>query len=446
MDPLTDVTIIRTVKDRLPDKNDFSLESETDISGKKTIIVCPDTLVLNDNPSCPVVTYQPSDGLVSAINDAISIVRTSWILLLDEYEKPDWKFLEEYKLEKGNVYFGLIESSESCPLKKQHYEIRLFPKKDILLFSGHDIPYISNAKIEDLFSLSNHVISIVKLRETDYPGEYEQEMERAPDSARVNLLYAIQLAGEGDHKKAVVHFRNALNSKKLNTFDYTGALNGLANSMAELNHWKDARLLIDRSLAITTQQKMPYLVLYNIARSNRNWNIAGEYLEEYLAHYDQPSRTNYDVTLHKVDCHYLLADAAFRSGNYRSAFMHYEKYYELKEGNISDDLLERLFIYSVELSDYDKSKQYFMDLFGNIPGNQGAGKKYVLMNEALSLFVDKGWTDFACYMYEKIYQNNQDDNEILRRWIAALIKGKEIEKARFLLSKSSQNQMATVAE
>ncbi len=410
------------------------------------IVVCPDSFSFHDDYALQFVKYSPQEGLVSALNRAIDLVETPWILYLDDQEQPELESILAITLEEDKIYAGLIESYEPFPVKKQQYQIRLFPNNKEIRFSGYNVPYLRADFLLDNREIFEKIFFITKMGPNSKIADTDTELEEAPNTAYPNLLTAIRYSADGDHKKAISFFRKALKSNQLMTFDFTAALNGLSNSLAETNRWEESRLLTERSLGLNAGQKMPYLVLYKIAQFNKNWGKACDHLGNYYQHYNSLSHTNFDVTLPKVDFHFLMADAAFRSGNYRKAFEHYEEYYELNDGRIGDDLLERMFIYSVELSDYDKSKRYFMDLFERyLPGHFDE-KTYLLMNEALSLFVDKGWIDFACRIYEKIYNVNPDDDVVLHRWVAALIKAKEIKKARFLISKSNKHQMAMVGK
>jgi tetratricopeptide (TPR) repeat protein len=154
----------------------------------------------------------------------------------------------------------------------------------------------------------------------------------------------------------------------------------------------------------------------------------------YLEYHDKKTRTNYDVHLKKDECHYLIAEAAFRDGDYQQAFKHYEQYYVLNDGKIDREILKKLFIYSIELSDYDNSVQYFMDMFGDYIPDLLSAENYKLMQDALSLFIEKGWIELPCDIYEQLYEHNPDDEKILHHWVAALIKAKKVKKAQRLLA------------
>jgi hypothetical protein len=53
--------------------------------------------------------------------------------------------------------------------------------------------------------------------------------------------------------------------------------------------------------------------------------------------------------------------------------------------------------------------------------------------ESLSLFMDNGWYDFVCGIYEQLVNHNPEDNELLNGWITTLLKNKQIDKAQELI-------------
>ncbi len=217
-------------------------------------------------------------------------------------------------------------------------------------------------------------------------------------------------------------------------FDYLAALNGLTNALVEQHKLQSAAEFAHRSLSCNSRQRAPYISLYKINKLLSNSEEAYEHLSNYLNFYRTRSEANLDVFLSIADTHFLMADLCFKQGGYQRAFHHYEQFYELNNGSVNQTVLEKLFIYAIELENYEKSVQYFQDIFGNyIPDKLDEDMSARLL-ESLSLFMDNGWYEFVSNIYRQLVTHNPEDNELLNGWITTLIKNKEIEKAQELLA------------
>ena len=140
-----------------------------------------------------------------------------------------------------------------------------------------------------------------------------------------------------------------------------------------------------------------------------------------------------DVFFPVVECHFLMAEAKSRLGEFETAFYHYEQFYHLNNGEVTNSVLERLFIYSIELNDYEKSVFYFNEMFGEEINEQAAEDMPIKMLESLSLFNKKGWYDFVGSVYEQLRNYDPTNKKLLHSWVATLVKANKLEEAQSLI-------------
>jgi len=431
----SDITIIKFIKDN----NDVS--SLSSLIDNDVIAICSQKQIDDLPASVTKITYSEEKGRVHSLNQAMDVVRTPWVLYMDEGEVI-CNF--SFEPQAGNVYPAQIEHVHPNERTNYNYEIRLFPLSNGITFKGFDLPDLYDTFLQNEWKLTgNEFIEIQRAQcgEMYRDMNPDKEIKSNAESSKVRLIKAIRLVTQQDTKKAIKCFQQALKREKLFIYDYTAALNGLADALTEQNKWEDARTCVELSLLEESVQRMPYLVLYKIAHLNRNWSKAVENLEKYLYYHGEISRTNYDVYLKKEQCHYLIAESALRDGNYQAALSHYEQYYHLRGGDVEFDVLKKLLLYSIELDDYDHAVQHFTDMFDDYIPDLINEKVYHQIHEALSLFIEKGWADFSCKIYEQIYNENSKNETILHHWIAALIKAKKVKKAQRILA-ISQRQVS----
>ena len=112
----------------------------------------------------------------------------------------------------------------------------------------------------------------------------------------------------------------------------------------------------------------------------------------------------------------------------------YEQFYILNKGNVASTVLERLFIYSIELNNFDKSVGFFNDMFGEyLEEEQKLDEVPVKMFESLSLFNKKGWFDFVSQVYEQLRSYDPSNKKLLHGWVATLVKANKLEQAQELI-------------
>jgi hypothetical protein len=379
------------------------------------------------------VVYSHEDGKVAALNKAVKLIETPFFMVLenDEFCLPSKL---PSKLKPDTCYCALIDvATDNEP--QRNYQGRIFPTPDFDdgLFEGFTVPDITNSFNRMNWKFSNKFIPIHKRKPLFKISDAEKEIAM-DKSKRMSLFWqAILDTDNQQYNKAEEKFRKVLKDDILFEFDRLAALNGLANALVEQHKLEEAKHFASRSLAINKRQRSPYLTLYKVSKLSGKPDSAYKYLSDYLHTLRFASRANLDVNLSLSECHYLMADTTFKQGDYDRAFRHYEWFYELNNRNVSQPVLEKLFIYAIELKNYDKSVQYFDDIFGDyIPDNLDDDMSARLL-ESLSLFMDNEWYDFVSDIYEQLVEHNPEDNKLLNGWITTLIKNKEIEKAQELL-------------
>lgn len=394
-----------------------------------------DSRWLRDVPGTgPMILYPGEGNKVGALNTAVRQVQTSFILVLESDEFAFLSKLPETP-EPAACYAALVDVA-GREVPQRNYQLRLFPRpvQHDPLFDGFAIPDLSRTFHSRQWTLSDTLIPIHKRQ----PLFSMARMEAAGEEATINPFWKGVFAFE--HKKyrqAEKLFHQVIRQRRLLPFDYLAALNGLAGALTEQHKLKQALEIATRSVERDRRQYAPYLTLFKIHKLMGQPGEAYRALGLYLQKACYASRANMDVSLPLSDCHFLMAETAFGEGDYEQAFRHYEWFYELNNRQVSQAVLEKLFIYAIELKNYEKSIQYFDDIFGAYIPDRLTEDMSARLLESLSLFMDNEWYDFVSGVYEELVESNPGDNQLLNGWITTLIKNKEIARAQALLRSSS---------
>ncbi|SMO58724.1 tetratricopeptide repeat protein [Fodinibius sediminis] len=379
------------------------------------------------------VCYGESEGKVHGLNRALKKVDTPFAMLLEQDERCKLQHLPR-TIEDRSCYRALITEAEK-EQPKQNYQLRIFPVQpdSAPFFEGFHIPDLTRRFTAGNWKLSEKSIPIQKYSPLYDSEVIEEEAEWA--TALKKTFWKAHLQSEMQHYAgAEDNFRRLLRDEQLLEHDYLAALNGLAHALTEQHKLQAAALVARQSLQKEKQQRVPYLLLFKIYQLSGEVEKCYETLTDYLEICQETSRANMDVYLSEEECHFLLAENMFQKGDYDRAFIHYETFYDLNNGDIGQAVLEKLFIYAIELENYRKSVKYFYEIFGDhIPDNLDDDMSARLL-ESLSLFKDNGWYSFVNDIYEELVAHNPDDNRLLHGWISTLIKNEQIEKAQSLLN------------
>jgi tetratricopeptide (TPR) repeat protein len=401
----------------------------------RVILICPKSLSVPVYPDVSTITYDDEGIKTDLLNLAVSLVESPWIMLLEGDEHLNTKHLDYIPLNKGEAYAFMVECDyEEHEAPKKYYQIRIFEKvADTPFFKGELIPDMS-ASFEKLgWKLGEESLPLQKFSNLFPIERVEEEIERGIDT-RLCRFWAATLAGsKGQYLKAEQILRKLVRTENPITFEQVAALNGLADALMEQHKWAEAEVVALRSLDYARLQRAPYLILFKVNYVNGNWDKAYTALEGYLTTLGYASRATMDVVLPVVECHFLMGEVSHRKGDYSKAFKHYEHFYKLNNGNVASSVAERLFIYSIELEDFDKAVDYFNNMFGEYLEAEKVNEVPVKMFESLSLFNQKGWFDFVSTVYEQLRSYDPENKRLLHGWVATLVKANKLEQAQELI-------------
>ena len=393
------------------------------------IIICREGLsVLSTDYS--VISYEQSIGKVAAINAAVLQAKRSHVLWLEQGESipniPDLN-ADAYAIAK-------IKNTENDP-SVLNRQIRLFPNPGTqpFAFSGFEIPNIYEKAVELSWQQSSCVLSIKRDQALFSVDAIEREVKFASDSSMHGFWQGMWATKNEHFTRAIDYFKQFLNKQNVSLWNKLAALNSLANNYIETHQLSEAKITAEQSLGISQNQRAPYLTLYQACNYSGETDKAYETLVRYSRAATDESDANWDVYLPQAQAAFLMAQIALKQGKHKKAYRHYEQFYVFNNGGVSEDVLEKLFLYAVELQDRAKAIQYFEALFGDpFPKDITPGQS-ARIREALALFSDKGWYDYASKIYQQLVSSQPEDENLRNGLIRVLVKNDEISKAQALL-------------
>jgi tetratricopeptide (TPR) repeat protein len=428
MNQSSDLTIIYCCSG---EPNLLELEGNKEICGQ-LIIVCKHKYAYElAYERFQVVGWVPEEGKVSAMNKAARQAKGGHILWLEEGER----LFEIPDLSKNTCYKARVIDDESeGPV--HNWQVRLFPNvfPGDAPFSGFDIPEIYSTFVRLNWKQADIDITIQRKSALFTPNVIRQEIEAEAGSA-THDFWAGMLAAENDNfNSAISCFKDALNYKsEMAPWNKLAAFNGLANALVETQQLQKAKRCAEKSLELSPNQRAPYLMLYQYYSTRGKPEKACEMLDRYRKVMGGITEANWDVYLPESQAVFLMAEISFRSGWHEKAYRHYEDFFAFNDGQVSQAVLEKLFIYAVELQHRTKAMRYFRAIFGSdytTEFDEGTSQR---ISEALSLFADKGWHDFTSDIYGKLLDHRPEDENLRRSCMQALIKNDQLKKAQALL-------------
>jgi tetratricopeptide (TPR) repeat protein len=395
------------------------------------ILVCEVEVEPFSGRNITVVPWQHEKGKVSALNKAIQQATKTHILWLEENESlPEIPHLEE------NTFYPARISNVRAETPAVNWQIRLFPNPycDEPFFKGFEIPQIYPA-LNDLNWRQSDLSLAINQRGALFPfKDIRREISQGSDLPMHPFWKGILASGEKQFSAAVSFFKKALKEQYLAPWNRLAAINGFANALMELHEWQEAKKTAEKSLKITAKQQSPYLTLYQY------YNIKGESDKAYqqLIQYQKAAKVeteaNWDVFMPEAHVAFLIAEISFHQGWHEQAYRYYEQFFVCNNGKVSRPVLERLFLYAVELHQRAKAACYFEALFRNyLTGNLEGEKQSLQIKEALSLFIKNGWYDIASDIYRRLVNRRPDDESLRYGLIRTLVKNGQVEKAQELL-------------
>lgn len=378
-----------------------------------------------------VVGWVPESGKVAAMNKAVVQAEGDHILWLEEGER----LLEIPDLRNNTCYKARVVNDESeHPV--HNWQMRLFPNvfSGYAPFCGFDIPEIYVTSIRLNWKQTDAVMTIHRKSTLFSVGVIKQEVEAGTGGASLNFWSAILAAENENFNKAVDYFKDVLSKDDgMAPWDKLAVLNGLANALVETKQLHKAKRYAEKSLQMSANQRAPYLTLYQYYSSRGKPGKAFEMLSRYRKSMDCITDANWDVYLPESQAAFLMAEISFRLGRHEDAYRNYREFYAFNDGEVSQPILEKLFVYAVELHHREEAMRYFEAIFGSDITNEFDDDTSERISEALSLFADKGWYDLTSDIYGKLLSHRPDDENLRRSCIRSLIKNNELKKAQALL-------------
>ncbi len=399
---------------------------------------CRQIIFICDEENSPTLTEKFSivskvkeEGKVAALNAAIQKAKYAYILWMHDNET-----LPELlpKLHKDTFYAARISNgSGQTPI--QNWQIRLIPNRNSVkpLLKGFEIPDIYSIAQQLEWQHSKQVFSISR-EEPLFPQKaIQKELDDGSESTMHTFWRGMMNTEEKKFTKAIQCFKKVLKRPILAPWNKLAALNSLANAYIETYKLYEACRTAKESLEISADQRAPHLTLYQYYNLKGNHKKAYGALKNYLQMADVSTKANWDVFLPKEQAVFLMAEISLYLGRHENAFKHYTQFCNYHNGNVSDSVLEKLLIYSIELGNRKKAIQYFKALFGPDLAEGLDKDQIVRVKEVLVLFADRNWYSFINKMYEQLVAQNPEDERLRNGWIRILMKNNEIQRAQALV-------------
>ncbi len=379
------------------------------------------------------------DEPVAAIwNHMLMHVTSDRALFLLDDETVDLQELAAIAGHSGEMWIPTKIQWPEGGFERHCYQVRLVPATAKHPFEGMDLPdatrYIMANGGQNGGQLAECPVSI--MRGSDPFGNIvvEKELSTRYPAAQLHLVTGIRHFEAGRYVHAAAQFRRVIQSTSVLLFDKVAAVNGLASCKAEQYKWTRAVELAEESIRLQPSQQLPYLILFRIHQLAKRWTEAHEILEACFHVHGRRSEASFDKSLPEQELLSLMGDMAFRAGKRNDSFRHYRHLYELLKGGAPHDLTERLLLLALEENEYELSMDCFQELFGD--PDSGTMDEYweSAVFDYLGHFMENGWYEFASGYYERMMQQKPENEVYKRRWVVALSKSKDIEKARSLLT------------
>jgi len=367
------------------------------------------------------------------LNKAQKELDTPWILWLRKGEKPDIDSLLNQPLANNRCYEAII-SSEHDFYNSTHLEVRLFHIEQLLRFKGTIYPSLFPSIMKNGLEVKKQAF-LIDAEPTQIKVDTENEMKAS--TALDYLAWAFIQIEEEAYNKAEQTFKEALKIGNMSQPNRVAALNGLANTYYQKENRDRCLATIDQSLSETEQQRTPYILLFRLHHNSKNWDEAYHSLYKYLQQLAEGSVINFDTAIPLTQTHFLLGESANRAGMHQRALVHYQEFYELKKKKaqpVSEEIIEKLLNYSIQLENRRAAEKYFNHLFKDLEKKPITEEKLSIFNRKLALFQDKEWYDFVCEKYRQVYENHKSNENIVRRLVAIYVKLGQVEEAQKLLS------------
>ncbi|MEX0769764.1 MAG: hypothetical protein WD035_03470 [Balneolaceae bacterium] len=383
------------------------------------------------------ILYETDKDLVSALNRACNVAENEWVLLLESDETIADSQLAKVEPARGECYPAYL-SGTSDQSERWYYDLRLLPlqkdKENQEVFKGTVMPDPSEYVLSNHLEVSGQMIVIEKKGNFLYLEKLKSIANQKSVGSDMEWYWkGVYYSETQRFPQAEKCFKNAMQNEKLLDFYKLSALNGLANVLLNLNKTNEALEVARQSSELDHRQFAPSLIRHKIHWMKGEWKEAYDALHNYLVQLQQASRANLDFFLEPAEAHFLMAEISMILKDRSHAFHHLDLFYQLNGGRVSDDVKDKLFVYAVELNKEEKALEYLRVLFSRFMAEEAEmveDRQFERILGSISLLEEKEWHQAACEMYEKLYCVKPESQKVLRRWLIALMKSGQLERAR----------------
>lgn len=370
-------------------------------------------------------------------NVLLGRVEKEWVLYLEDDEQILFSdFPEERALRKDLWCPALIRQDRSESIM-QLYQMRLVytEVQGERLFRGLNLPDCTQFITANGIELYNRPFVIERKTSPIDHINVNEELSVQTFSPKLYLVQGDRYYRQGKYVRAAAQYRQLLKKKKLLPFDRLAAINGLASCMAEQYKWSNAMMLAEESLQAESLQALPYLIQFKINELQKNWKQAYTILLQYYERRSLFSRASFDKIMDEETTLVNLADIALKAGERKQASDYFDELFTHKRWNVDRDMLYKVLVLSIELSDYERAVHLFNRMYKDLLSEKLDDEQQKKeLNNIMSMFIKKGWHGFVANVYSKLYQAYPRDETYKRRLIVALTKTNRLDKARSMLS------------
>ncbi len=394
----------------------------------------PDSFSSSEEKNIVLHRFQNEESIAAVWNAMLHRIEAPWVLFLKNNERIEFEGFPSGRDLDRRLWMPALIRWKKGKHQQECYQIRLVANTGEEPFKGRCLPdctdYIHSRGIE----VSGQPLNIHRNNDPHDDLDPERELEMPNPSPPVYLVMGHRCLKEGKNVHAAGHYRRAMKRPGILSWDRLAALNGLASSMAEQHKWRQSAELALQSIREQPRQRLPYLILFRINELEKKWKEAHDALLGYYRQKDKVTAASFDKMLSKEETLVLLSEMAFRAGLRDESFRYNKELYKKGQGKFKPELLERLLLFSIELSDYENAVKFFNEMFaGHIPHDVSDVEEKIF--EYLRLFMEKGWHKFAAERYQQLLEADPDNQVYVRRWLAAISKCDDIDKGQKIVAR-----------
>ena len=381
-----------------------------------------------------LVQYEADRTKTAVWNELMTEVDTAYILFLEDDERFDSYHMPDLDQMDARSFFPVRIQTADRGERQIYYQLRFLPnlqgraKGDV--FDGAAIADATRSVYELKLEMRDFVLPIRRTTPLYRAATVEEEFAAMKTPMQAYLVMGKRYFDDGRFVEAASSYRSLLKREHVLPFDRLAAINGLAGCMAEQHRWPQALDLARQSIEAEPQQYLPYLIQFRIHQLAKNWKHALNALEDFKSLAGWPTRAGFEVGMASETLLLQLADMAFKAGLREEAFRYYEQIFHFRQGAVEQDHIKLLFVFAMELANFEKACYYFEVLYGQlIPDGLDEESRADVM-DSLQMFMKKEWYDYATDHYIKLFESDPANPDYRRALIAGLSKTKRLNEAK----------------